>query len=106
MAVRANGNHRNSIIKQTNNNTFTMAGQNVLNIDNYDAISVSSKNNSKSSKSKKVTIEAKGGRECACKTKTEENRLSNFDKSSDLASSKGQFSDKGSFDNKNMSHTE
>ena len=55
-------------------NTFTMTGQTVLNIDAYDAISVSSKNASNKQKDRvktnqNLTVETKRG--CACKTKTE-----------------------------------
>jgi hypothetical protein len=97
-------------LRQVNtfNNTFAVAGQNVLSIDNYDVVSVSSKNASNYEKkpaNPSITLEMKGGRSCNCKIKSEENKLSNFDKSSELASSKDQFSDKDSVA-KSVSHTE
>lgn len=96
-------------------NTFTITGQNVLNIDGYDAVSISSKNASNKSKnasnrSKQVPLELpKVNRSCACKFKTEEHKISGCDKisnksrSSELASSKDQFSDKESLSIQGMS---
>lgn len=104
-------NHSHKIAMRTSN-TFTMTGQNVLNIENYDAISVSSRNTSQKERVKTNQhgpVEPKG-RSCACKTKTEENKFSSIDKNSEVASSKGQFSDKDSVSNSvikgNMSHSE
>lgn len=74
----------------------------------YDAISVCSKHNSNRSRLKnnqvnnKATI-SKNPRICGCKTKTEENRLSNAEQSSELTESK--YSDKDSISNKNYSQT-
>ena len=100
----------NTIPRMKHTNTLAMAGHNVLNIENYDAISVSSKNASNASKkrnSQNIDVESREVmRSCACKTKTEENRLSSNDKSSELASSKDQFSDKESVFNRNLSQSD
>ncbi len=93
--------------------TFALAAQNIIKVDSYDASSVSSKHVSNRSHGKNSmkgnevsSSQIRSGRSCACKIKTEENKLSNYDRSSELASSKDKFSDKSSIYNRNMSHNE